>query len=129
MMQFVKSRKGKEKVIFEDYVYVKQKNLANGVVSFECEKRRNKLECKAKIKLRKGMLVGRLNSHSHSPNPTGREFLDIGQEINRSAEETEEASQPIVNQFVSPLSDYAMADIPSSAAQFQMFPSSYYLFR
>ena len=36
MMEFVKSDKGKDKVIFEGYVNVKQKNLANGVCHELC---------------------------------------------------------------------------------------------
>lgn len=67
MMEFIKTKFGKYKVVFEGYAYVKQKDLVNGVVSFECEKRRNTSICKAKIKLFGTILVGRLNSHTHAP--------------------------------------------------------------
>ena len=40
-----------KKLIYEGYVYVKQNLLANGVVSYECELRRNRAECKAKIQV------------------------------------------------------------------------------
>ena len=89
MMEFVKSDKGKDKVIFEGYVYVKQKNLANDVVLFECEKRRNKAECKAKIKIRGEVLVGRFNEHFHGPDPGRQEVLKAVQRMKRQAEETE----------------------------------------
>ncbi|XP_077297538.1 uncharacterized protein LOC143919197 [Arctopsyche grandis] len=112
-MEFVKSKKGKEKVIFEGYVYVKQKKLAHGVVSFECEKRRNKLECKAKIKLRGVNLVGRLNNHSHGPDPARREILKVLQEMKKSAEETEEAPQQIISRSVSSISEDAKAKLPT----------------
>ena len=49
-MEYVKSEKGKEKLLFEGFVYVKQKNLAKGVVSFECEKCWYSTACKAKVK-------------------------------------------------------------------------------
>jgi hypothetical protein len=42
------SEKGQEKLLLEGFVYVKQKNLAKGVVSFECEKRRYAAACKAR---------------------------------------------------------------------------------
>jgi len=113
MMEFVKSDKGKEKVIFEGYVYVKQKNLANGVVSFECERRRNKAECKAKIKIRGEELVGRLNEHAHGPDPARKEVLKAIQQMKRLAEETEEAPQQIITQSVSTISEDAKGKLPT----------------
>ena len=50
-MKYVKSEKGKEKFLFEGFVYVKQKNLAKGVVSFECEEHRYSTALKAKVKV------------------------------------------------------------------------------
>ena len=38
-MQKVESIRGKKKIMYIGYVYVKQKNLADGVISYECEKR------------------------------------------------------------------------------------------
>ena len=113
MMEFVKSDKGKDKVIFEGYVYVKQKNLANDVVSFECEKRRNKAECKAKIKIRGEVLVGWFNEHSHGPDPAWQEVLKAVQRMKRQAEETEEAPQQIITQSVSTITDDAKAKLPT----------------
>ncbi|XP_041367839.1 uncharacterized protein LOC121382324 isoform X1 [Gigantopelta aegis] len=53
-MDNLKSTKGKTKIVHEGYIYVKQKNLANGVISYECELRKNGKhasgQCKAKIK-------------------------------------------------------------------------------
>ena len=43
--------------------YVKQKVLAGGTMSFECKERRNG-NCKAKVKVLDGELVGRINEHS-----------------------------------------------------------------
>ena len=42
---------------FIGFLDVKQKNLANGVVSWECEQRRRN-SCNAKIKVRGGDVVG-----------------------------------------------------------------------
>ena len=50
----------------ENYVqwisYVKQKDLADGLISYECEKRRGNIsgtsECKAKIKVQDAVVVG-----------------------------------------------------------------------
>ena len=55
-MEFIETVRGKRKVLLDGYLYVKQKALANGYVSYECEKRRQNKdkqgECKAKIKVR-----------------------------------------------------------------------------
>ena len=39
-MDTVTSTRGKNKLIHDGYIYVKQKDLANGVVSYECELRK-----------------------------------------------------------------------------------------
>lgn len=113
MMEFLKSAKGNEKVIYEGYVYVKQKNLAKGVVSYECERRRNKAECKAKIKIRGKELVGRCNEHSHGPEAAQQEVLKAVQQMKRLAEETEDAPQQIITQSVATISEDAKAKLPT----------------
>ena len=48
-MEYVKSERGKEKLLFEGFVYVKQKNLTKEVVSFEINSANfdaNRYECK-----------------------------------------------------------------------------------
>ena len=51
-VETVASERGKNKVILNGFIYVKQKKLANNVISYECERRRgagtNLSECKAK---------------------------------------------------------------------------------
>ena len=57
-MEFVKLERGKTRIALNGYLYVKQKGLANEVISYECEKRRQNKdrqgECKAKIKVLNG---------------------------------------------------------------------------
>ena len=48
-MEHVKSDKGGFKLLYDNYMYVKQKVLKNGAVCWECDKRRNKFACKAKL--------------------------------------------------------------------------------
>ena len=57
-MEYVKSEKGKEKLLFEGFVYVKQKNLAKRVVSLECEKQQYSTTCKAKVNVFDNQVVG-----------------------------------------------------------------------
>ena len=56
-MQNVESICRKQKIMYNGYVYVKQKYLADGVISYECEKRGGSgaglSESKAKITVNK----------------------------------------------------------------------------
>ena len=42
-MEFIESERGNQKLSYQGFLYVKQKNLANGVVSWECEKTSGKI--------------------------------------------------------------------------------------
>ena len=112
-MEFVKSEKGKDKLIYEGFEYVKQKNLANEVVSFECIQRRYKSACKAKVKVLGQEIVGRLHEHTHGPDPARKEVLKAVEKMKRRAEETEETPQQIITQSVSCLSQDAKANLPT----------------
>lgn len=54
---------------FIGFLDVKQKNLANGVVSWEYEQRRRN-SCNAKV-------VGNVNTHNHAADPCRKETLQI----------------------------------------------------
>ena len=63
------SIRGQNKIVVDGYVYVKQKTLANNVISYECEQQRGRGRglsvCKAKIKIGNNMIiVGYVNIHT-----------------------------------------------------------------
>ena len=58
---------GKQKLLYEGYLYIKQKNIASGMVSYGCDERQNAHECKAKVKVLAGEIVGWANQHAHPP--------------------------------------------------------------
>ena len=70
-MEWITSIKGKTKLCYEGYIYVKQNNLANGVVAYECEMRKRDTltsnQCKAKVKVANDEIVGFVNEHTHAP--------------------------------------------------------------
>lgn len=110
-MEFFKSERGADKLAFEGYTYVKQKDLANFVISYECVNRRNH-HCKAKLKIRNGELLGRTNEHTHMPNQA---IVDVGKArstMKRKAETTEETSQQILGSIVETLNREALAHLP-----------------
>ena len=107
-MEFIQSERGVLKLVFEGYIYVRQKTLANGAVSYECEHRRARGnaqgQCKAKVRIQGEMVVGRTNEHTHAPITGRSEALKVKRQIKRRAEETEETAQQIISQSVQNLS-------------------------
>ena len=103
-MEFIQSERGAPKILFEGHVYVKQKALANGKVSYECEKRRAKGQdqgqCKAKIQVLGDQVVGQTNEHTHAPIPGRGDALKVKIQIKRRAVDTEETAQQIIAQTV-----------------------------
>ncbi|XP_068246839.1 uncharacterized protein [Palaemon carinicauda] len=104
-MEFVKGERGKMKLIYEGYIYVEQKELANNVTSYECEKHRHN-NCKAKVKVCENEVVGYVNDH------TRREVLLVKQEIKAKSIATEETAQQIISQTVELISSGAATQLP-----------------
>lgn len=66
-MEFLTVQKKQNKLIYEEYIYVFHKELANKLRSFKCLLRR-KGQCKGKVKGNLlGYVVERLNEHTHAP--------------------------------------------------------------
>ena len=110
-MEFVQSERGKMKLIYEGYIYVKQKELANNVTSYECEKRRHN-NCKAKVKVCENEVVGHVNDHTHAVDQPRREVLLVQQEIKAKSIATEETAQQIISQTVELIQSGAATQLP-----------------
>lgn len=63
-MEFLSSQGGQRKVMYKGHIYVKHEDLAHGMASYECEKRREH-DCKAKVKILREEFVCLVNEHSH----------------------------------------------------------------
>ena len=113
-MEFVKSETGGEKLVYEGYLYVKQKNLANNVVSYECDKRRNKGNCKAKVKVdsQRNIVVGRMHEHTHGPDAAKIEAVRTLQNMKIKAVSTEETAQQIIGEASSQVTEEVCAKLP-----------------
>ncbi|KAL3888256.1 hypothetical protein ACJMK2_000627 [Sinanodonta woodiana] len=77
-LETVASIRGKTKVVLNDFVYVKQKSLANNVTSYECERRRgagkNTSEYRAKVKLNEDLSVVSYLHEARTPPPFPTHF-------------------------------------------------------
>ena len=79
----------------EDFFYVKQKNLADGWISYECERRRLNNTCKGKIKVNgENIVVSR--HHTHQPDPIRRDVLRIRDNLRNRAEYSRGATTGVI---------------------------------
>ena len=119
-MDTVTRKRGKAKICYKGFVYVKQKALTEGVIRFECEKRRGarkgSTECKAKLKMKDEVVVGSLHQHSHAPDEARSEVLSTRVNIERRAQETEKHPQQILGREMENL---------NQAAAVQMVPERF----
>ena len=69
-MEFITSNKGSIKLLYQGFSYVKQKDLVDNVVPYECVRRRSANgTCKARIHIRDDEVVGEVGDHTYI-NPT-----------------------------------------------------------
>ena len=112
-MVFTTTEKRNRKLIHEGCMYVFQKNLANDVTSWKCEKRRTG-ECKAKIKLDEaGNFLERINNHTHAPSETKCEIAKVRANIKRRATETQDPAQVILGIELGGISEAAAINLPA----------------
>lgn len=95
-MEFTSTSKGKRKLIDGGFLYVYQKELANGVESWECEQRRRKT-CKAKVRLQNDQIIHRFNDHTHAPNQTKVDVAKIRADMKRTAVTSADTPQRILS--------------------------------
>ena len=84
-MEYVRSNRGAFKLIHGNHVYVKQKVLKNGAVCWECEQRRNKVACKAKLHVLNDQIVKNVNEHTHPANRGEVESIKVRQAMKKRA--------------------------------------------
>ena len=105
-MEFISTIRGGQKLLFEGYCYVKQKDLTEGKESWERDlKRRNK--CKAKLHLQGGRVVQRMNEHTHGGGAARTEMLAVRANMRQRAEDTKETPQQIITEGVHNMTDAA----------------------
>ena len=95
-MEFSFTERSAKKLIRNGYQYVKQKDLVNGLTSWECIERR-KGNCKVQVKLNAiGGFVEQVQEHNHAPSTTRCELTKVRASIKRKASTTHDATQQIL---------------------------------
>ena len=101
------------KLIRNGYECVKQKELADGLTTWECVERR-KGNCKAKVKLdASDAFVDQLNDHTHVPSTTKCEITKVRANIKRKATTTQETAQQILGAELTNVTAASAVNLPN----------------
>ena len=110
-MEFTSTTKDKPKLIDGGYLYVRQKDLANDVVSWECDQRKRST-CKARVKVLNDQIIERINDHTHAPNQTKVEVAKTRTTMKRRAETSIDAPQRIISEGLAQASPAVAVNLP-----------------
>ena len=111
-MELSKTTHNKNKILDQGYAYVKNKDLANGWKSYECERRRVQEGCTGSIKIN-GVQVEIVKALTHAPNPSRNESIKTVSAMKHRAQTTVEATQEINGNAVAGIQDAVAAELPT----------------
>ena len=112
-MEFSFTERGARNLIINGYQYVKQKDLANGLASWECIERR-KGNCKAKVKLSTiDDFVKQVQEHTHAPSATRCELTKVRANIKRKASTTHDTTPQILGTELAILTPTTAVNLPN----------------
>ena len=94
-------------MLHQGYVYVKKKDLTDGWVLFECERRRNQKGCPGRVQINGDQIVV-VKEHTHASNPARNEAMKVV-----TAQTTVEASQQIIENSIAGIQDAVAVELPS----------------
>ena len=110
-MEFTSTSNGRPKLADGHYLCVYQKQLANGLESWECEQRWRDM-CKARVKVSNGQIIDRVNQHTHAPDATTIEVTKVRVAMKRRAERTIDALQRMLSDGLVQASAAAAVNLP-----------------
>ena len=104
-MDFIRSKKGEDLLLYQGYTLSKRKVLAAGETVWECTKRRNEHPCDVTVKSLNGVIVPPVmpgdHDHLHAPDLDAIEVLRARPTMKRRAQDTAtETSYPCDNKYL-----------------------------
>ena len=123
MAYFIKSERGKEKLAFEGYIYVKHRQNDVGIIFWECEKKRSNLKCRGRVTTQ-GMAVGtQVNVTQlhvdHAPSLVHVEASTIRGNIRTQSAVTRDGPRTVVNECIAGASDASIVSLPKISSMEQ----------
>ena len=111
-MELTKTTQNKSKVLHRGFAYVKKKDLADGWISYECERRRRYRDCTGSVKVKNDQIhIG--NDHSHNPDPALNESYKVITAIRDQAQATNDQPQQILGNALVGVPDHVAAKLPT----------------
>ena len=106
---------GRRKLIYENYVYVKQKHLNGGKIVWECCYRRTEKSCKAKVQTRDGVFLRSTNTHTCAAfgHPEKIEIMKARAQMLTQANESDDRTHAIIGANTQAMSDNVKAFLPN----------------
>ena len=112
-MEFITSSKGGRKLVIEGYIYCKNKSLTNGSSCWECEERRSKNGCNARVTLYENEeIIKGPSEHKHPPKPENIAVGKIRSNMRRMANETTSTPNIIIGDQLQGASGETLAKLP-----------------
>ena len=105
------TQRGREKVIFRGYAYVKDKNGPNDVSYWRCE-RKDELFCKGRARMCSGKIKALVGDHNHAPEVERKEVATVRDCIAVHSQETVESTSQIVTSVLAQASFAAVVQLP-----------------
>ncbi|XP_064649980.1 uncharacterized protein LOC135501673 [Lineus longissimus] len=112
MAEFITSERGKDKLVYDGYVYTRQKLLAGNRTSWICEQRS---KCKARVTTDGLHVVKAMNQHTHAPNRPAVQAQRVQQQMKARVQTTQETIQQVLTENVGNLGEGAAVLLPNIA--------------
>ena len=110
-MEITKTIQNKNKILHNGYAHVFKKNLAQGWLSYECERRRRYRDCTGKIRVKDGD-IHVVSAHSHAPDPAKNEKYKVVTQVREQATTSQDRPQQILGNALQGVSDAVAAQLP-----------------
>ena len=111
-MEITKTIQNKSKILHLGFSYVLKKKLADGWLSYECERRRRYRDCTGKIRVKEGQ-IHVVSPHSHAPDPAKNEAYKVIAAVREQAQSTNDRPQQILGNALRAIPDAVAADLPT----------------
>ncbi|KAB0801401.1 hypothetical protein PPYR_01533 [Photinus pyralis] len=110
-LEFVSSEKGKSKLFFESFLFIKDKQVDTKIY-WKCEHSK-KMKCKARVITVNNFVSSSNNDHNHNADAAQLEANKVMQKIKEDAENTRDTPQFIVSQASAGLGNAVAAKLPT----------------
>ena len=115
-MAELRTEKGHTKLSDRGYYYVKSKDLSTpGHSSWTCEKR-DRLNCRGRVRVVNGIVTATVTDHNHGPDASRRDALAAVQEVRYRASQTQETTRQILAAATTNVNPAAAAKLPSECS-------------